>query len=539
MSAAGVVVFLCFIGATLGITWWAGKKNKSVDDHLVAGGNIGGRQNGFAIVGDAISASTFLGSIGAIALVGFNSIFLAAFAPIAFVVGMLLVAEPLRNLGRFTLADVVAVRFPGKPVRLAMATSSASISLLYIVAQYVAGALLVNLLFGVDYWISVVIIAALTSVYALVGGMLAATWIQIIKAIMLLFCIALLLLSVLSKFNWSVLNLFSSAAELSDGKLVEPTHAGFLAGVDQISLSMGLILGVVGLPHILIRFLTVKDAKAARTSAITCVWIVSALLLAFPVLAYGASVLVGSDAITRASAGGNLAVPLLAEFLGGDLLLAFVSAVAVSTILASLAGMVIATTGAVAHDIYGQVVKSGNISQQVELRVARIVVAATGAVATGIALAARDQNIAVIASLAIALAASSNFPALMATIYSRHVTGSGLTSGLVAGLVSAVVMIALSPTVHGQDAPLSLVNPAIVSVPVAVLTIALVSWLTRPTGNNRSAAEASFEAMRYQAITGISPIAVPSGLSHLQPSRKKSGSSDLVGVWCDRSDSCR
>jgi len=515
MSAAGVVVFLCFIGATLGITWWAGKKNKSVDDHLVAGGNIGGRQNGFAIVGDAISASTFLGSIGAIALVGFNSIFLAAFAPIAFVVGMLLVAEPLRNLGRFTLADVVAVRFPGKPVRLAMATSSASISLLYIVAQYVAGALLVNLLFGVDYWISVVIIAALTSVYALVGGMLAATWIQIIN------------------------HLLSSAAELSDGKLVEPTHAGFLAGVDQISLSMGLILGVVGLPHILIRFLTVKDAKAARTSAITCIWIVSALLLAFPVVAYGASVLVGSGAITRASAGGNLAVPLLAEFLGGDLLLAFVSAVAVSTILASLAGMVIATTGAVAHDIYGQVVKSGNISQQVELRVARIVVAATGAVATGIALAARDQNIAVIASLAIALAASSNFPALMATIYSRHVTGSGLTSGLVAGLVSAVVMIALSPTVHGQDAPLSLVNPAIVSVPVALLTIALVSWLTRPTGNNRSAAEASFEAMRYQAITGISPIAVPSGLSHLQPSRKKSGSSDLVGVWCDRSDSCR
>ena len=452
---------------------------------------------------------------------------------------MLLVAEPLRNLGRFTLADVVAVRFPGKPVRLAMATSSASISLLYIVAQYVAGALLVNLLFGVDYWISVVIIAALTSVYALVGGMLAATWIQIIKAIMLLFCIALLLLSVLSKFNWSVLNLFSSAAELSDGKLVEPTRAGFLAGVDQISLSMGLILGVVGLPHVLIRFLTVKDAKAARTSAITCVWIVSALLLAFPVLAYGASVLVGSDAITRASTGGNLAVPLLAEFLGGDILLAFVSAVAVSTILASLAGMVIATTGAVAHDIYGQVVKCGNISQQVELRVARIVVVATGAVATGLALAARDQNIAVIASLAIALAASSNFPALMATIYSRHVTGSGLTSGLAAGLVSAVVMIALSPTVHGQDAPLSLVNPAIVSVPVAVLTIALVSWLTRPTGNNRSAADASFETMRYQAITGIS--ADRSSIGAIAPSAipEESGSSDLVGVWCDRSDSCR
>ncbi|CAA0105148.1 Cation/acetate symporter ActP [Mycolicibacterium vanbaalenii] len=505
MSSTGIVLFLSLIGITLGITFWAGRRNKSVDDHLVAGGRIGGRQNGLAIVGDAVSASTFLGTIGAIALSGFNYVFLAAFAPIAFVLAMLLVAEPLRNLGRFTLADVAAVRFAGRPIRTALATGTASISVLYIVAQYVAGGLLVKLLFGIDYWASILIITVLTSLYALVGGMLAATWIQIVKAIMLLTCVSLLILLLLPKFGWSLLQVFSSASEIDEGALVEPIRSGVVESIDQISLSVGLIFGVIGLPHVLIRYLTVKDAQTARTSAITCVWVVSALLMTFPVIAYAAAALLGAESIQEPSAAGNLAVPLLAKLLGGDALLAFVSAVAVSTILASLAGMVIATTGAVAHDIYGQVIKSGIASPHTELLVARLTVLATGAIATAIALTARDQNIAVLASLAIALAACSNFPALMFTIYARRVTAAGLTSGLLAGLLSAVVMIGLSPTVHGAGAPIPLVNPAIVALPLAVAAVILVSRLTRPTGRAAELADEAFEAMRYQAVTGSAP----------------------------------
>lgn len=505
MSTTGVVLFLSMVAITLGITFWAGQRNKSVDDHLVAGGSIGGRQNGLAIVGDAVSASTFLGTIGAIAVSGFNYVFLAAFAPIAFVLAMLLVAEPLRNLGRFTLADVAAVRFEGRSIRTALATCTASISVLYIVAQYVAGGLLVQLLFGIDYWVAILVIAVLTSLYALVGGMLAATWIQIVKAIMLLTCVGLLVLLLLTKFGWSLLQVFSSAAEIDDGSLVEPLRSGLLAGIDQISLSIGLIFGVIGLPHVLIRYLTVKDAQAARTSAITCVWVVSALLMTFPVIAYAAAVLVGAESILEASAAGNLAVPLLARFLGGDALLAFVSAVAVSTILASLAGMVIATTGAVAHDIYGQVFRSGTASSKSELRVARLTVLVTGAIATVTALTARDQNIAVLASLAIALAACSNFPALMFTIYVRRVTSAGLTSGLVAGLLSAVAMIGLSPTVQGPHALIPLVNPAIVALPLAIATIIVVSRLTRRKGQAAVLADEAFEAMRHQAVTGVTP----------------------------------
>lgn len=266
-----------------------------------------------------------------------------------------------------------------------------------------------------------------------------------------------------------------------------------------------MIFGVIGLPHVLIRYLTVKDAQTARTSAITCVWVVSALLMTFPVIAYAAAALLGAESIKEPSPAGNLAVPLLAKLLGGETLLAFVSAVAVSTILASLAGMVIATTGAVAHDIYGQVIKSGTASPRTELRVARLTVLATGAIATAIALTARDQNIAVLASLAIALAACSNFPALMFTIYARHVTAAGLTTGLLAGLLSAVVMIGLSPTVHGPGAPIPLVNPAIVALPLAVAAVIVVSRLTRPTGRAAKLADEAFEAMRYQAVTGTAP----------------------------------
>jgi SSS family transporter len=502
MSDSGLAVFLGLVAITLVITWWAGRRNNSVGSHYVASNSVSGRQNGLAIVGDAISASTFLGTVGAMSLTGFNAYFLALFTPLAYVLSMFLIAEPLRNLGRYTMADMVSARFPRKSVRGVMAASSASISVLYIVAQYIAGALLVSLLFDINYTTSVAIIAVLTTVYSMVGGMLATTWIQIVKASLMLVSCALLLVLVLEQFGWNPLNVFAAADGIEGINFLSPTRTDFTHGIDQVSLAIGLILGVLGLPHVMIRFLTVKDARQARISASTATWAACGILITFPFIAYGGFLLLGRDAITSASASGNLMVPLLAQDRGGDLLLAFVSAVAVSTILASLSGMLIATTGAVAHDIYNEVLRSGRASQASELLVARITTVVTAAIALVVSMAAKDQNIAVLATLAIAVSASSNLPALVGTLYVRGVTAVGVFVGMAAGLVTAVMMIALSPTFFGADAPVSLVNPGIVSIPVAFLAMYIGSRLSAPRGTDKDIADGEFAAVRFQAVVG-------------------------------------
>ncbi|MBL8929451.1 MAG: cation acetate symporter [Kineosporiaceae bacterium] len=507
MNTESAVLFLALVAVTLYITYWAGKRNKSVETHLVAKGAIAGRQNGVAIAGDFISAATFLGTTGAIALGGFNGFYLAVYIPISYLLCLLLVAEPLRNLGHFTLGDVLASRFHGDGVRAAIATASVVVSLLYIVAQFVGAALLVQLLFGVKYWQAAGAIGLLTLIYTLFGGMIATTYIQIVKTAILLFCGALLLVLVLAKFGWNPLTIFQEAGEATKDAALKPVRKGTAAQWEQFSLIFGVTLGVLGLPHVMIRFLTVRDGAAARTSAVTAIWIFAVFLITLPFVSYGAMLLVGKEAIVKASKGGNLAMPQLAETLGGDLLLAFVSAVAFATILAALSGLVIATTGAVSHDIYGKLLRKGHVDHTRQLTVARATTVISVAISMLIALAAQKQNVAFLATLAIAVAASANLPALLFTIYWRKATAAGITAGMVAGLVTAVVIILLSPTFHGsaEGALLPISSPGIISVPVGFLVMYLVSLATQPKGEALAAANRLFDRIQVQAVTGIDP----------------------------------
>lgn len=504
MNTESAVLFIIFVAVTLGITAWAGKRNKSVESHLVASGHISGRKNGVAIAGDFISAATFLGTTGAIALGGFNGFYLAVYIPVAYLLALLLVAEPLRNLGHFTLGDVLATRFRGDNVRAAIASSSIVVSLLYMVAQFVGAALLIRLLFGIPYWVAALAIGVLTTIYTLVGGMLATTYIQIIKTALLLSCGALLIVLVLWQFGWNPLTIFQQAAADTEGAL-SPTRRGPAAQWEQFSLIFGVTLGVLGLPHVMIRFLTVRDGSAARTSAVTAIWIFAIFLITLPFLSYGALLLVGRDAIFAASPGGNLAMPQLSEALGGDLLLAFVSAVTFATILAALSGLVIATTGAVSHDIYAQLFRKGRVDHRTQLLVARIATVGSAVFALLVALLAQAQNVAFLATLAIAVAASANLPALLFTIYWRKATARGLAWGMVAGLLTAVAIILLSPTFRAGDAILPISSPGLISIPVGFLVMFLVSLATQPKGEALTEANQLFDRIQVQAITGIDP----------------------------------
>ncbi len=519
ISPSAAIIFVALIGVTLYITYWAGKRNTSAASHLVAAGQITGRQNGVAIAGDFISAATFLGITGAIALGGLNGastgFFLAAYIPIAYLLTMLLIAEPLRNLGHFTLGDVLATRFPGKNVRAAIAVGSVVLSLIYITAQFVAAANLLKLLFGLPYWGAAAAIGILTTIYTLFGGMLATTYIQIVKTAILLFCGAILLFLILVKYGFNPLSLFQEADKIfaSDGAkglptaATTPVHPTPIKQWDNFSQTLGLTLGVLGLPHVMIRFLTVKDGHNARTSAVTAIWIFACFLITLPVLGFGASVLVGRNDIP---AGGTIAMPLLSFELGGDLLLSFVSAVTFATILAALSGLVIATSGAVAHDIYGKLLKDGLVTPEKQLLVARIATVGAATVSLFISLPLATVNIAFFAGLAIAIAASSNLPALLFTMYWKKATATGLTVGMWTGLVVAVGMILLSPTVpwfasNPASAPVQLTGPAVISIPAGFLVMALVSMMTQPKGEAATEHADRYERVRFQSITGIDP----------------------------------
>ncbi|WP_280396556.1 solute symporter family protein [Nocardia carnea] len=502
MNIVSASLFAALVVVTLLITAWAARQNKSAADHYVAGGALTGRQNGVAIAGDFISAASFLGVTGAIALTGFNGFYLAVFVPVAFVLALLLIAEPLRNLGRFTLADVLATRFPGKDVRSLMAVSTVVISVVYLVSQLVGAALLVSLLFDLDYAVAVLIIGALTTAYTLVGGMLATSWIQIIKTGLLLVCAVILFVLVLVRFDFNPFGPFSDALAEFGQQYVAPMRSGDAASFDQLSQTVGLVLGVLGLPHVMIRFLTVPDAQQARTSAYTSIWIFFGFYLMIPVLGYGAAVLVGPEAIAAENKGGNLAVAQLAETLGGGVLLAFVAAVAFVTILAALSGLVIATSGAIAHDLYGQVLRNGKVSPTAQHRAARIATVATCLAGVAIAFAAQRQNVAFLASLGMSIAACANLPALLLTLYWRRMTARAVLSGIVTGLVLSIAVIVCSPAVQGADSLLPFSNPALAVAPISFLVSVLVAFATAPKDAEAAAAAAEFRSLRIRALTG-------------------------------------
>ena len=470
--ATAIVFFCIIIALTLGITAWASMRNKSASDQYVAGGKITGWQNGFAISGDYLSAASFLGIAGAIALQGFAGFYLSIGFLVAFLVVLLLVAEPLRNLGQYTLADMLTARFNMSRLRSTAAVSTVTISMFYMIAQLVGAGAIIKLLVLIPYWASVIGIGVLMTILVVAGGMVATTWIQIIKAVLLIIGSLILVLFVLSNYGFNPVGVFNAVeSQIGSTALHPPAPSGIAASLDVISLNIALVLGTAGLPHILIRFLTVPDAKTARTSIVWATWIIGLFYLITPILGYGAALYVGQDAIRAQSPEGNLAAPQLASVLGGPILFAFVSAVAFATIVAVVAGLVIAASSAFAHDFYTNVIRGGEASEQEQFRAARIASVGISVAAIALALPLEGVNAAFLVALAFAVAASANVPVILLTIFWRGFNSTGAVTGMITGLVSSVVLVILSPVVIGEAAifPFERGSPAIISVPLGFL----------------------------------------------------------------------
>lgn len=478
-----ILFFFLFVAITLGITYWAARRTRTTEEFYAAGRSISGFQNGLALAGDYMSAASFLGIAGLVALSGFDGLIYSIGFLVGWPVLMFLIAEPLRNLGKYTFADVVAYRLRQVPVRSAAAVSTLMVIALYLIAQMVGAGNLIKLLFGLSYEVAVVIVGLVMLAYVLFGGMVATTWVQIVKAVLLLSGAFLLAIFVLAKYGMNPLALFADAAAkhgpdvLAPGKLVANP-------IDTISLGLALMLGTAGLPHILMRFYTVPDAKAARTSVSWATIFIGFFYLLTFILGFGAMTLVGPDPIKALDKGGNMAAPLLAEALGGTAFLGFIAAVAFATILAVVAGLTLSGAAALSHDIWVNVVRKGHASEREQLQVARITTLLLGLLAILLGIAFKGQNVAFTVGLAFAIAASGNLPAIVYSVFWRGFTTAGAVAAILVGTLSAVLLIYLSPTVQvdilKHEAPIfPLKNPGIVSIPLGFLAGYLVSLLTR------------------------------------------------------------
>jgi cation/acetate symporter len=480
-NLSAIIGFFLFIGLSLGITWWAARRTRSTEHFYAAGRSVTGLQNGLALAGDYMSAASFLGIAGLVALSGFDGLIYSIGFLVGWPVVMFLIAEPLRNLGKYTFADVVAFRLRQTPVRVAAAIGSLAVVAFYLIAQMVGAGNLVRLLFGMEYELAVVIVGGVMLAYVLFGGMIATTWVQIVKAVLLLGGAFMLALLVLLRFGLNPLALFDAAATrygqavLAPGRLVSDP-------LDAVSLGLALMLGTAGLPHILMRFYTVPDARTARTSVTYATAFIGFFYLLTFVLGFGAMVLVGQDQIRRIDPGGNMAAPLLAEVVGGTPFLGFIAAVAFATILAVVAGLTLSGAAALSHDLWVNVVRGAHATEYEQLRVARIATVLLGVLAIVLGIAFKGQNVAYMVGLAFAIAASANFPALVLSIFWRRFTTRGAQLSMLVGTLTSVLLIYLSPTIQidilkNGAAPFPLRNPGLVSIPVAFLVATLVSWL--------------------------------------------------------------
>ncbi|MDQ0175886.1 solute symporter family protein [Bacillus chungangensis] len=479
MNATVITLFLLIVASTLIITYYAAKRTRTASEFYTAGGGLSGWQNGLAIAGDYLSAASFLGIAGAIALFGFDGFFFSLGYLVAYLVVLFIVAEPLRNLGRYTLADMINARFDAKKVRAVAALSTITIVIFYMIAQLVGAGALIQLLFGIDYWLAVLIVGVMMTIYVLFGGMTATSWVQIIKAILLMLGTVIISFMVLAKFNFNPFSMFSQM------KTATPLGADYLnpgvkykVPLDTLSLMLALVLGTAGLPHILMRFFTVKDAKTARSSVMWATWIVGLFYIMTIFLGFGAAAFVGSETIIKANPAGNMAAPLLAQVLGGDFLMSFVAAVAFATILAVVAGLVLSGASAFAHDIYGQIIKKGKISEKKQMLAARYASIAVSIFSILLALFAQKMNVAFLVSLAFCVAASANLPVIIFTIYWKKFNTAGAVTGMLSGLLSALILVAISPNVFSPiegaaifigEPIFPLTNPALISVPLGFL----------------------------------------------------------------------
>lgn len=509
MSATVIIMFLVFVGATLVITYFASKRTNSTKDFYTAGGGLTGWQNGLAISGDYLSAASFLGIAGAIALWGFDGFFYSVGYLTAYLVVLYIVAEPLRNLGKYTVADMIAARFELKKVRAFAALSSITIVIFYMLAQLVGAGALIQLLFGIPYTLSVIIVGIMMTIYVLFGGMTATSWVQMVKAVLLMIGTVIISFLVLLHFNFNIFSMFGemkniTAPELK-GEFLNPGSQG-ASPLNNISLIIALLFGTAGLPHILMRFFTVKDAKTARSSVMWATWIIGIFYILTIFLGFGAAALLSREEIIAANPAGNMAAPLLAERLGGDLLMSFVAAVAFATILAVVAGLVLSGASAFAHDIYGQVIKKGKISEQQQMLAAKIAAFSVSVFSIILAIFAQNQNVAFLVSLAFCVAASANLPVIVFTIFWKRFNTAGAITGILTGLFAALILVVLGPNVMDptgaafiEMSPVfPLDNPAIISVPAGFLGAFLGTFLGK-----RESVE-KYREVQVKAATGIS-----------------------------------
>jgi cation/acetate symporter len=491
-NATAILFFLAFVGLTLAITYWAARKTKTTSEFFTAGGGVSALQNGFALAGDYMSAASFLGIAGLVALSGFDGLIYSVGWLVGWPVVTFLIAEPLRNLGKYTFADVVAYRLKQTPVRISAAVGTLTVVSFYLIAQMVGAGNLIRMMFGLSYEMAVGLVGVVMILYVLFGGMIATTWVQIVKAVLLLAGASALALLVLAKFNFSPLELFRTAANqygpevLAPGKLVS-------SPLEAVSLGLALMFGTAGLPHILMRFYTVPNAKAARSSVFYATGLIGYFYLVTFILGFGSSVLVGRAALTGVDKGGNMAAPMLAEALGGKPFLGFISAVAFATILAVVAGLTLSGAAALSHDLWTSVVRKGKAPEHEQLRVAKLASLALGVLAIVLGILFKGQNVAFMVGLAFAIAASANFPALLLSMAWKGFTTRGAVASMITGSASAVVFIFLSPTVQvdllgAKDALFPLKNPGIVTMPLSFLVGWLVSILApEPEASGRYA----------------------------------------------------
>ena len=507
-----IAMFGVFVLFTLWVTKWAAAKTKSAADFYTAGGGITGFQNGLAIAGDFMSAASFLGISAAVFLNGYDGLIYAIGFLVGWPVITFLMAERLRNLGRFTFADVAAYRFAQKPIRIFAASGTLVVVAFYLIAQMVGAGQLIKLLFGLEYWIAVVLVGTLMMIYVLFGGMTATTWVQIIKAVMLLGGASFMALAVLAQFSFSPEKLFAKAVEVHANKDAIMGPGTFIKDpISAISFGMALMFGTAGLPHILMRFFTVPNAKEARKSVLwATTWIGYFYVLTF-IIGFGAIVLVGTppefkDAAGKLLGGNNMAAMHLAKAVGGDVFLGFISAVAFATILAVVAGLTLSGASAVSHDIYATVIKKGKATGADELRVSKITTIALGIVAVVLGIVFEKQNIAFMVSLAFAIAASANFPVLFMSVLWKDCTTRGATVGGFLGLFTAVGLTVVSKSVwvdvFGKAEPLfPYASPAIFSMAVGFIGIWLFSITDK--GPRARIDRDGFEAQTVRSETGI------------------------------------
>ncbi|MDN6490015.1 MAG: cation acetate symporter, partial [Yaniella sp.] len=510
-----IAIFLIFVAITLFAVLRASKKTKTATDFYAGGRSFTGTQNGTAIAGDYLSAASFLGIVGAIAIYGYDGFLYSIGFLVAWLVALLLVAEMLRNTGKFTMADVLSFRLRQRPVRIAAATSTLAISVFYLLAQMAGAGALVSLLLGIDSGIGQSLVIAVVGIlmifYVFIGGMKGTTWVQIIKATLLLIGVGIMSVWLLALFGFNFSAIMGEAASVAGTTdILDPGQQygeSTLTKMDFISLGLALVLGTAGLPHVLMRFYTVPTAKEARKSVVWAIWLIGGFYLCTLVLGFGAAAIVGPEAIKNAPGGENSAAPLLAYELGGSLLLAVIAAVAFATILAVVAGLTITASASFAHDIYGQVIKKGKLDTKGEMRAGRATVVVVGLLAILGGIGAQGQNVAFLVALAFAVAASANLPTIIYSLFWKGFTTRGALWSMYGGLGSSIGLILVSPVLWGAessffpDADLALyplTNPGIVSIPLSFL----LGWIGSKT--SKVAEDVSKQAeMEVRSLTGV------------------------------------